>query len=216
MEQPVSKKSHDFFSSFPQLSIKRGRILIHPYDISNIIYFVETGFIRQYIISESDTEVTVNIFKPFSFFPMMGIITDLKNKYYFVAASDCRVRRAPGSQVLEFVKKNPDVLFDLLKRVYIGVDGLLTQLEQLMSADAEKRITTLLTLLGKRFGEKEEKVAGRLKIRFTHQQLASLTGLSRETVSRQMKKLERENFFKISSGYICLLPPSFRKKRILS
>lgn len=204
MIHSVEQKIRTFFSSYPPQDIKRGRILIRPDDHSDTIYLVETGFIRQYIISESNEEVTVNIFKPLSFFPMMGVVTNVKNSYSFIAASDCRIRKAPSDKVLTFVKKNPDILFDLLQRIYIGIDGLLIQIEQLMSSNARKRIMTLLTLLGKRTGEKTH-TGILLKIRLTHQQLASLTGLTRETVSREMKKLEREKFFRRSSGYICLL-----------
>lgn len=204
MNESVKEKILTFFSAFPSQEVKRTRILIRPEDPPDTIYFVESGFVRQYIISEAHEEVTVNIFKPLSFFPMMGLVTGMKNTYYFVTASDCRIRRAPSVKVLTFVKENPNVLYDLLRRLYIGIDGLLIQMEQLMSSNARKRITTLLTLLGKRIGEKSD-VGKLLKIRLTHQQLASLTGLSRETVSREMKKLEREKFFRILTGHICLL-----------
>lgn len=63
-------------------------------------------------------------------------------------------------------------------------------------------IQTLLTLSG-RFPENQNEAE--INLPLTHQQLAELTGLSRETVTRELSRLRSENLISINQHKIKLL-----------
>lgn len=151
------------------------------YEEKKRIFFLEKGHVRQYLNTELGEEATLTIYKPGAFFPMAWVNDTFVNTYAFQAMDDVSVRIAPYARVLAFVRAENDVLFDLLKRVYRGMDGILTQKEQLMVGSARQRLVHILATLKKRG----------ISLKFTHQELAALTGLTRETVSRQMARMKK-------------------------
>jgi CRP-like cAMP-binding protein len=92
--------------------------------------------------------------------------------------------------VVEFIKQNPDVLFDLMSRVYKGIDGLETRLQYLMSGSAYTRIIIELIIQAKRFGTQVNKS---LELNISESELAADTGMTRETISREMKILKEKH-----------------------
>ncbi len=73
----------------------------------------------------------------------------------------------------------------------MGLDGFFARLESLLLGDAYLKLLTQLVIHTKRFGQKNQN-----EITFdwhiTHHQLASQTGLARETVTREIKKLQNK------------------------
>lgn len=64
-------------------------------------------------------------------------------------------------------------------------------LQSLMYETSQKKLVAFLLMLSQRFGKKEEKTI-KIKIPLTHQDLAGFTGMIRETVSLEMKKLQKQ------------------------
>jgi CRP-like cAMP-binding protein len=131
---------------------------------------------------------------------MSWAINDTHNDYFFEAMTDLNIKLAPRDEVISFLKNNSDVLYDLLARVYKGTDGLLTRLTYIMTGDAYARLITELLIQTKRFNHKRETI----KIEFSEKDLASLTGLTRETISREMKILKDKNLVEITKNVIVI------------
>ena len=145
------------------------------------IFYLKSGRVKEYAISKKGDELVVNMFKPISFFPMSWAINNTPNMYFFEAIIDIEVWRAPKDKVLEFIKANPDVLCDLLSRVYRGTDGMMTRMTYLMAGNAYARLITELIIHAKRFGN---------PLRISEKDLAASSGMTRETISREMKTLK--------------------------
>lgn len=72
-----------------------------------------------------------------------------------------------------------------------------------LSLSAQQRVMNELVIYAKRFGVLQ--VDGSVILSMTAEQIASRTGLVRETVSREMKKLQREGVLSVNRGKIILL-----------
>lgn len=114
---------------------------------------------------------------------MSWAINNTPNKYFYEAMTDLNIWRAPKEEVVDFVKTNPDVLFNLMSRVYKGVDGVLTRMTYLMAGNAYARLITELIIHAKRFGTIDH---------ISEKDLAAQSGMTRETVSREMKTLKNK------------------------
>ncbi|MBI4036245.1 Crp/Fnr family transcriptional regulator [Candidatus Daviesbacteria bacterium] len=191
MESAALDKLSDFFSKYKQLTYTKGEIIIREDDEPAGVYFLKNGYVRMGSIFESGGELTLNIFKPGSFFPMIWAIGELKNSYFCQAMTEVKVYRAPRVEVIKFVKENPEVLYDLTKRILIGLDGMITNIQYLMFGNSYNRIAAAILLLAKRFGEKLD---GKIVINFNlvHQDIAHLAGVTRETASIAIKQLENK------------------------
>ena len=191
-----------FFSSYRIRSYAKGQVLILNGDDTEIVYNLVSGRVKQYDVSYRGDEIILNVFKPPAFFPMSLAINHNENPYTYEAETDIEVRQAPAAEVVALLKAHPEVTFNLLSRVYRGVDGLLGRMTHLMTSSAKGRLMFELLIACRRFGETATDGSYTLAMKETD--LGARAGLSRETVSREMKKLINEELVQFSSGKIII------------
>lgn len=200
MKPSVTTKLNRFFAEYPLKRFGTGEVILMPSDDVPPVMLVARGKIAQYDVSPSGTKTVLNIFHNPAFFPMLNAVNRVPNAYYYEAISDVRVRMAPPEATVAFLKENPDVMFDLLSRLYSGLEGTLGKMSRLMAGTAQSRLLYELTVLAERFGEKTDETDYKIKV--TEVQLAQQTGLARETVSRELQKLKKEGLITLSKGTI--------------
>lgn len=188
MMNDVGKKIETFFGSYKLREYDKSYTLIHADSEPTSILNLVTGQVRQYDINERGEKIVVNVFRPPAFFPMSWAINKTPNQYSFETATNVTLRQAPPERVIKFIKSNPDVLFDLLRRVYLGTDVILRRMAHLMGGSARTRLLYELLLEGRRFGKLNHN--GTCVIPMYIYELAARTGLSRETASREITKLK--------------------------
>jgi CRP/FNR family cyclic AMP-dependent transcriptional regulator len=202
MPTDITSQIEQHFSQYPLRSYPKGQILIHAGEDPEHIYYLVKGKVRQYDISYRGDEIVVNVFKSGAFFPMIWAITGTQNNYFFDAETSIEVRAAPAEATVDYLKANPDVMFDLLTRLYRGMEGVLGRMVQLMSGSAKSRVLYELLIEGRRFGKLAEDDSCRLSI--NEGELAARAGLSRETVSREMQKLSHDGLVKVTPSGILI------------
>ncbi|MBI2641680.1 Crp/Fnr family transcriptional regulator [Candidatus Roizmanbacteria bacterium] len=181
MKTFITGETEKFFSRFDLKRFSKGTRLINPEQKLSQVYFLKKGFAREYAISPQGNELTLHIFAPGSFFPMTWTIANIDNRYFYEAVTPLEIYSAPPSKVLEFLKNRPEILFDLTRRILIGLDKLLLRTEYLAFNRAEARICSMLLYLSRHFDE----------LPFTHSEIASFAAVSRETASRTLEKLQK-------------------------
>ena len=132
---------------------------------------------------------TLHLFKLHSFFPLTWALNQTENQYQFVAVTQVSVRAAPMRHVTAWLKKEPLVLLDLSQRLLSALSGVMQQVETLMSGSAGERIEATLRMLALRFGKPQPDGSTLIDLKLSHQDIALLAGVSRETVTRELKKL---------------------------
>lgn len=185
----VQERVKLFFASYPETSYKKGYVLVKRSNhVPTQIFFLEKGHVAQIKKINPGNEIILNIFKPGSFFPLVFALSGTQNQYDFATMSQVVVRTAPIQDVINFIESNPEVLKDILERMSKGVVGLLRHLEVLISSEAQIQIITILSTYAKRFGKREGGFYT-VGLSLTHKTIASNLGLTRETVTRELKKL---------------------------
>lgn len=189
MKQEIFRELEEFFSNYQHRSIKKGETIINSEEDPLGVYFLKKGYARLNSISPDGQELTLNIFKPGSYFSMMWAIAEIPNNYYFQAMTDIEVYQAPKEPTIKFLKDNPEILFELTSRILVGLAGTLGTMESLLFGKANNKIASVLLTCVKRFGEKTENGQWLINLPLTHQDIANLAGLTRETTSLEMEKL---------------------------
>jgi len=191
MNQNVSEKIDKFFSGFYPVSFEKGEIIIRPNGKIQNIFLLKKGKVRMYAVSDDGQEVTLHIFRPQSFFPIMLSLSEAYDKYYFEALEKTETLKAPVEKVIEFLKSDQEVLFDLTTRFSNAMSGLTLRIETMAFEDAYNRIASLLLYLCEKFGEvREDKTI--INMLLQHDDIANWVGIRRETVSRQFEKMQKE------------------------
>ena len=187
MDKVIADKLETFFTQFKHQVYKKGEILVRADDNPSGIFYLKTGMVKKYGISNKGDELIVNVFKPISFFPMSWAINNTPNEYFYEAMTDVDIWRAPKEEVIKFIKAEPEILYDLMSRVYKGTEGMITRMIYLMAGNAYTRLITELLIQAKRFGKKNESA---IEIKVSEKDLAAQSGMTRETISREIKILK--------------------------
>jgi CRP-like cAMP-binding protein len=212
MSTGVSDKVKKFFEPYKLHSFDKGQILIYKGDNPDGIGYIVKGEVRQYDIAPNGEELVVNVYKPGAFFPMYWAINKTPNNYFFEAASNVQLIQAPAEEVLDFIKDNPDVMLDLLSRLYIGVEGLLQRMIYLMGGSAYSRAMFELVNTCKRFGKLQSD--GSYIIEIHENELARRTGLTRETFNRELRKLKEQGTLRREHGQLIIKDLKLLEKRL--
>ena len=138
--------------------------------------------------------------------------SQVPSPYIYEAESDVELRQVPADEVLVFIKANPDVLLDLLTRLYRGVDGLLGRITHLMASSAKSRLIFELIIEARRFGTEQDDNSVLLTI--NEKDLGGRAGLSRETVSREVNKLKSEDLIKVQTSGIVVKSLELLEKKL--
>ena len=193
----IAKKVDEDFAKYPERTYKKGQILFYAGENPTHVFYILQGRVRQYDISYRGDEVVVNVFRPPAFFPMSWAMNQTENKYFYRTEDTVKVRIIPVEDALEYVKSNPDVLYDLLGRVYRGADALIGRLVQLMAGSAKSRLMFELSNEARKLGADGSEP---VQLEITEGDLAARTGLSRETVSREVHDLKESGMVSIAKN----------------
>lgn len=197
MQTSLQQKLKNFFQRYTKIAYKKGAVILRPEETPTGIYYLEKGYVQQYVISAKGDLLVIHLFKPGSFFMMMWAINNTANSYYFEAQTPVEAWRAPLTDVREFVKREPEILYDFTSRLLKGVSGLLKRLELLVLDPAYIKLISLLSYFAKSLGEKNgEDIVVRLP--FSHKDIASWIGTTRETTSLQMEALKKKGLINYS------------------
>lgn len=188
MNTRVARKIEEFFAKYPRRYFDKSQILIYAGDEPPGIFHLVTGQVRQYDITDRGEEVVVDVFKPPAFFPMTWEINKTPNQYFFETAMPTEIRMAPAGDVVAFLKANHDVTYDLLSRLYSDTDGMQRRMAYLMGGSGRSRVLFELIVECKRFGKQQKD--GSYILTMHEDELARRSGLSRETINRELAKLK--------------------------
>ncbi len=182
----------DFFAKFKTLKrYKKNQIIIKPGEKPSEIFYVKSGFVRLYLISNEGKELTFNIFKPDTYFSMIWALNESVNIYFFECITSTVILKAPIEKVTKYIEENPAVLYDLTKRTLSGLEGMTKLMDALLSKNAYHQIMFVLLILALRFGKKKNNYTI-IDLPLTHRLIGTLAGLSREATSREIEKLTKE------------------------
>ena len=105
----------------------------------------------------------------------------------------------PKAQYLQLLQENPDNYFTTIQSLSEHMHYKFLMAESIAFQNPSQKLLTLMNYL-KDHRHDQSKYA--LQILLTRQQLASLTGLSVETVIRVIKNMEKEGILKIKNRKI--------------
>lgn len=202
MNDLILKKIRDHFANDELKKYPSNHLITLANQSPDGVSLLESGVVEQYDITPEGNKIVVNIFKPPAFFPMSWAINHTQNTYFYSALTDVELRQSDPDKTVQFLKDNPDVMFDLLSRLYKGTDALLKRLVLTARGIASNRLIFELIIEAYRFGIAIDDT--KVIISIQQSVLASRSGLARETVSREMHKLEHDDLIALTKQGIIL------------
>lgn len=163
------------------------------------VYFVEHGRVKWYKLSEDGIEHTLQVVERGE---AVGLVALLDRHPYVATAEALDETTAWVLSVTDFdqvVLLHPEVALVVMRLLGDNVRWLIEHVHAMTNRSAQERVASVLL-------RKAVPMEGGLKvISLTHQEIANLGGMARETVSRVLADLQRRGAVRLTRSNIVLL-----------
>lgn len=184
------KELKSFLDKYPLRKLKKGWPILYQGEVPRTAFVVKKGIIKVYDINTNGEEKVITFTDEYGFLPVEWLFQKSPvSLYYCDAFADSEIYAVPRQKLLEFLTSSPGMLDFALHRyvnLYVGAMLHISALEQTKASEKLLRILQWMTL---RFGKEIRPNVFRIDIRLTHQDLAHMIGMTRETTAVELGKL---------------------------
>ncbi|HUW24390.1 MAG TPA: Crp/Fnr family transcriptional regulator [Patescibacteria group bacterium] len=189
-ETKYRKTFDKLLEKYRLIKFKRNEVIYQPGDFLDLSYSLKSGFIRIYTICKSGQEVTIAILKPHSLLPLFFAPNRLKSRYYAETLTPVEAHAISKKELISLMVEDPEVFLEIMENITELFQGLLARIEYLASGNAYTKVVSVLLSLVADSSKRTTELT--LDLPPTHRTIASMTGLTRETVTLQMLKLKKK------------------------
>ena len=188
-----------------ELGYISSRMIAKKFETGNLIFmensegekcfFVAEGSVKVTRLSEDGKEVILAMLNKGEFFGEMALLDGESRSANVIALENTEVLTLNREDFLSVLQDYPQIAIQLLKEMAHRLRKSDRQIASLSLSDAEKRIALCIL----RFADEQGIIKnGEVKIPKIpiQQDIANMSGTSRETVSRALNLLEKENYIK--------------------
>lgn len=174
----------------------KNQIIFYQGDPLSSICLITKGYIKAYTILDSGDTRTLFLLGPGDIFPIaFSTSLDWDNynmRYFYQSITDVEIDMVDKEIFKTKVDNDPSVMSIYLTYMASTNQAIIHQLEMMKTKGAINKVAFLLPYLVSKLGEEIGKNTYQLNIKLSHQEIADLTGLTRETTTQQVKKLEKD------------------------
>lgn len=180
-----------FLSKYPCQTYKKGETILLKGDEPKHLYIIESGLVKTYTITAKGDERLVSIDRRGEDFPV-GYALHLidKSQYFYEAFTRCTIRLVPREQYRAHLHSNVESMYKRQVNMTMLLLSTLSRVHALEQSNASDKIAYTLLYMADQLGVILRPYTTRLKISVTQQEIADSLGLTRETASIELRKLE--------------------------
>lgn len=190
-EDSLSPGLKKVLSSARQKHVPGGQIILYERDIPQEVYIIKKGVIKIYDIDEQGNEKILHLIKepgliPFAFFS--GFINPLH--WFYATLTDCDLYVIPADKLKQAVIDDGQLGEMLTKGFSTDVHELMVRLSSLGKTNAKDKIIAALHFLVVMHCSERRSGWWRVNFAVSHQLLADLCGITRESAAVVMKEMQ--------------------------
>jgi len=177
-------------------------LLLIEEDWGDSVYLIVQGWIKIRSHNLEGKEITLNILGPGDIFGEMALLLSSPRSSDVLSLTEVVIGCFPAKDFMTLIENEPLVGLRLAQLMAKRLQQLNRRL-RMRESDSEARVVDVLLFLAE--GRGQSSTMGVEIPKLPHHELASLSGLTRETVSRILTKLEKKGTIERSSrGTICV------------
>jgi len=190
----------DISVAFVIRKVNRNELVLHEEDTNNFMYMVLSGELKVVQTSAGGNEIILAIHESGQFFGEVSLIDGKTSPATVISAKESLIAIISKQDFFWLIGKHGKIRDKLLQILCVRLRDSWEKIRMLTMKDPAERIKALF--LGLRHNSEKSTHGIVLKVKLTHQNIADMTGLTRETVTRILKKWQ-------TSGKITILEKRF-------
>ena len=178
---------------YPTRQIGKNRPLLYQGEIPTMAFYIKSGIVKLYNITSEGEERIVGYEASGGLLPIEWLFNRSQvSLYYYDTFTDCELIRVPKAELSEILNKDHKAALTFLDRSLALLIGSTMHLHALQQPKARQKLLYIMQYLVLRFGREISKNKQAIELRLTHQEIANIIGITRETVSTEIGKLVKE------------------------
>ena len=185
---------HTFLARHPSRLFKKKEIIVFQGEAPRFAYIVKSGTVKAYNLSVNGDEKPVAFYEADSVFPASWVYgkTASATYYYEAFTPSVEVYAIERQEFVDFIKRRPELLYLQMEQLLNEQLGSSIRLNALQHSRASDKLIYTLHYLSLSHGRPATGDKIELTLELTHQDLANLTGLTRETAATELNKLKKQ------------------------
>lgn len=201
-------------SSHSVRKYKASNIILFQGEIPPFVLVVRSGFVISYTMSNNGDEQIIAFYSVGDVLPVEWAFNRSPVAlYYYRAFTDCELAAVGRDELSEHIITNQALSNKLLNQFASSFIGTTVHIHALEHSHSQEKIIKLLHYLVLRFGQP---VTGKddtyiIPFKLTHAQIASMVGITRESVTTEAVKLKNKHALDYSKGIYTIMLPELLK-----
>lgn len=190
---------------------KKNDTILYEEDTNEFMYIILMGKVKAVRTTEDGKEIILAVHGSGSFFGEMSLIDGKTTPASVIAIEDSLIAIIAKNDFFSIIFSHNKITINLLKILSSRLRNSWDTIQLLNFNNASQRTKMLFFMLSDEYGEKNPDGII-LNIKLTHQDISDMTGLTRETVTRVLDKLQKNKEITILKNRFILLNPDFLQK----
>jgi CRP/FNR family transcriptional regulator, cyclic AMP receptor protein len=197
----------------PMKTYSAGDLIYSPHQPVEALFILKKGQVRIFRVSPDGRALTTALITPGTVFGEMVLLGQQMHDNFAEALDDVVVCVMSRGDVHRFLLSDPRIAARISEILGRRVADLERRLIDTVFKSVPERVATTLCLLAREqqkrpFGQRPFGQRGRgVQIALTHEQLAALTGTSRETTTKILDEYAGRGLLRLGRGKITILDP---------
>jgi CRP/FNR family cyclic AMP-dependent transcriptional regulator len=180
-----------------------GQIIFYVGDEASDLHILTSGIIKVYDIDEKGQEKILQLIKAPAILPLGALFSAPQPiSWYYASLTDITVSLFSVDGFYEQIKQHPDLNAYITNWLAAETHELLVRVDSMNKTEAKDKLLSILKFLRVYYAEPERRGWQRIEFPVTHQFLADMAGLARESVSIQMSQLQKKRIVRSKRPFI--------------
>ncbi len=204
----TSEELHQIQKKVLIRSFSKNEIILHEQNSNDFMYIVLDGEAKVVQATNEGKEIIITVHQAGDFFGELTMIDGKTAPATVSATKDSVTAIISKKDFYDLLFSQNKVLENLLQILCARIREYIKKIQLLNFNNASQRIKMLFLILSESYGEKTAEGTV-LKIKLIHQNIADMTGLTRETVTRILDRWQKSGEIQVLKSKFILLKPEF-------
>ena len=182
---------------------KKDEIIFFEGEIGNYIYIIKSGKVKMLKMNQNGDEQILNIFKNDDILAEVILFDKENYPATAIALTEVKLYSINSKKLSKIFLDHPQITVKIMKVMSSRLRRAQQNIRDFGLKDSKSRLASLLYHLAERHGDKKENEIS-ISLFLTQKELANMIGTTRETVSRTLKNIEKENIISTSRKKIVI------------
>lgn len=180
----------EFIRQYPVKSFSKGEILLCEGQSSDVLYAVQSGFIKATSLSDMGVECFLWVAGYNDIVPPEHLFSRHASLGFFCTAlTDVVVYKVDKKEFLDYVGTHPSLMAEVARMLSARSEDLLRRVDSAGQVSIHDKLIRTLCYLGRRFSDLDVVDIYGIGLHLTHHDIAAMIGSTRETTSLELRKL---------------------------